>query len=66
MTNLEDSILDLELRLSRFKTLRQKGIKEYFEAIRMQRKLYPDMFDDVPPEQQVEADVEYRRSVSDA
>jgi len=66
MTNLEDSILDLELRLSRFKTLQQKGIKEYFIVLRKQRELYPDMFDDVPPEQQVEADVEYRRSVSDA
>ena len=66
MKNLEDSILELELRLARYKTLQEKGIKEYFQVMNMQRKLYPDLFDDVPPEQQVEADVEYRRSVSDA
>ena len=66
MKDLNDSILELELRLSRFKTLQNKGIKEYFKAMSTQRKLYPDLFDDVPPEQQVEVDVEYRRSGSDA
>ena len=66
MKNLDDSILDLGLRLYRFKTLKEKGIKEYFQAMNMQRKLYPDLFDDVPSEEQIEADVEYRRSISDA
>jgi len=66
MKNLDDSILELELRLSRFTTLQQKGIKEYFKVMNMQRKLYPDLFDDVPSEEQIEADVEYRRSISDA
>ena len=44
MKNLDDSILELELRLSRFKTLQEKGIKEYFKAMNMQRRLYPDLF----------------------